>query len=500
MSSAISPAASSSASTSTSTSGAGAGSALITSTGIGSGLDISAIVSSLTNAYGAAQTNDLAAQQSTLTAQVSAYGTFSSALSTLQATLTTLENPSQLAGFNATVADKNIATATTTADAVAGQYSLQVQNLASAATLNSAAVGSADTVIGTGTLTIAVGGNSTAISIDSSDNTLGGIASAINSAANNPGVTASVITTTAGARLVLTGTATGAANAITVTQSGGDGGLAALTYDPAHGITNLTQSQAAQNASFSINGFAAASPSNVVSSAISGVTLNLLQASAINTPTTLTVSADTSAAQTSINTFVTALNGTISSIQSLTGYNASTQTAGALNGNATLESFQNQLQNVLNQVTSGGSSGIKSLTDLGIVAAADGSYVTNADTLSNALSSNLTSVGNLLGGPSGIATQLNNLINGYTQPGGLLDTINQGLTSSLNNVSQQQQALTAQLATYSATLTSEYNAMDTAIAQLKETQTYLTAEFNPSSSSSSSSSSNSSLGSGNLST
>ena len=42
--------------------------------------------------------------------------------------------------------------------------------------------------------------------------------------------------------------------------------------------------------------------------------------------------------------------------------------------------------------------------------------------------------------------------------------------------------------------------MDTAIAQLKQTQTYLTAEFNPNQATSSSSSSNNSLGSGNLST
>ncbi len=70
----------------------------------------------------------------------------------------------------------------------------------------------------------------------------------------------------------------------------------------------------------------------------------------------------------------------------------------------------------------------------------------------------------------------------------------------MSNVSQQQTALNAQLATYSATLTSEYNAMDTAVAPLKETQTYLTAEFNPNQRSSSSSSSSTSLGSGNLST
>ena len=97
MSSAIS---SSTTPSTTSSSGSGAGSAVITSTGIGSGLDISAIVTSLTNAYGAAQTNQLNSQQTSLNAQVSAYGTFSSALDTLQAALTTLEDPSQLAGFD----------------------------------------------------------------------------------------------------------------------------------------------------------------------------------------------------------------------------------------------------------------------------------------------------------------------------------------------------------------------------------------------------------------
>jgi flagellar hook-associated protein 2 len=477
----------------------GAASSLITSTGIGSGLDISAIVSSLTSAYGAAQTNELSAEQTSLNAQVSAFGTFSSALSTLQATLSSLETPSTLAGYDATVADKTIASASTDSDAVPGQYSLEVQNLATAATLTSAPVASGATVIGTGTLSVAVGGASTSISIDSSDDTLSGIATAINAAPNNPGVTASVITTTAGARLVLTGTVTGTANAITVTQSGGDGGLASLVYPPS-GTTGLTQNQAATDANYSINGYAATSASNVVSGAISGVTLDLLGASAADTPTTLTISADTSAASTSIGTFVTAVNGVLSAIQSLGGYNASTQTAGPLNGNATLESFQNQLENILGQVKSGNTSGVASLADLGITAdAGTGQLDTNSNTLSNALSANLTAAGNLLGGSNGIATQLNTLINQYAGPGGLLSSINQGLQSSLSNVSQQQTALQAELATYSATLTAQYNAMDAAVAALKETQTYLTAEFNPNQSSSSSSSS-SSLGSGSLST
>ena len=485
---------SSSIAASSATTGASPGaSALITSTGIGSGLDIGAIVSSLTTAYGAAQTTQLTNQQNTLDSQVSAYGTFTSALDTLKLALPALEDPKQLAGFAAAVADKSIASATTTSDAVAGQYSLLVNNLATPATLTSKPfVGGSSTVVGTGTLTIAVGGASTSINIDSTDNTLAGIASAINSADNNPGVTASIISTTAGARLIIAGTATGAANAITVSSSGGDGGLSSLT---------LTQTQAAQDASFSINGFAATSASNVVSNAITGVTVDLLQPSAANTPTTLSVSPDTSAAQSSISGFVTALNGVLSSIQTLTGYNPSTQVAGPLNGNATLESFQNQLQNILDQITSGGTGGVHSLADLGITANTDGSYSSDSTALGNALAASLSSVGTLLGGTNGIATQLSNLIDGYTKPGGLLDTINQGLQSSLSNVSKEQTALNAQLAAYSATLTAQYNAMDAAVAALKETQTYLNAEFNPSANAASGTSqSTSSLGSGNLST
>jgi flagellar hook-associated protein 2 len=469
MSSVIPPSSSSSAPSSAS--------ALITSTGIGSGLDIGAIVSSLTTAFGAAQTSQLTNQQNTLDSQVSAYGTFTAALDTLKLALPALEDPSQLAAFAATVADKNIASATTSSDAVAGTYSLQVNNLATVATATSAPL-SGSAAVGTGTLTIQVGGTSTAITIDSSNNTLAGIAAAINSAPN-AGVSASVITTTGGSRLVLTGTNTGAANQITVTPSGGDGGLASLA------LTTVP----AQDASYTINGFPATSGSNVVANAVSGVTLNLQQASAPGTSTTLTVSPDTTSAQTAIDKFVTAVNGVLSSIQTLTSYDPSTQTAGPLNGNATLEAFQNQLQNILGQFTNAGGS-IKSLTDLGITAGSDGTYTSNDTTLGNALSASLAAVGNLLGGTKGIATQISNLVDGYTKPGGLLDTINQGLQTSLTNVSKQQSALAAQLAAYSARLTAEYNAMDRAVALLKQTQTYLNAEFT--------SQQNTSLGSGNL--
>ncbi len=77
----------------------------------------------------------------------------------------------------------------------------------------------------------------------------------------------------------------------------------------------------------------------------------------------------------------------------------------------------------------------------------------------------------------------------------MLDTISNGLKSSLTDNAKQLAALNDRMKVYAATLTAEYNAMDTAVALLKQTQTYLTQQFNQGSLSSSTSS-NSSLGSG----
>src|ERR1700681_274029 len=92
-------------------------STVISSTGIGSGLDINSIVTSLTTAKAAPETNALNRSKTALTAEVSAFGTFNSALSTFQATLAALEDPTKLAGRTATLADTTIATATATSGA-----------------------------------------------------------------------------------------------------------------------------------------------------------------------------------------------------------------------------------------------------------------------------------------------------------------------------------------------------------------------------------------------
>jgi flagellar hook-associated protein 2 len=467
----------------------------VQSLGVGSGLDIASIVSQLTTAEGAAQTAQLTDRQTTLQAQVSAYGTFRSALEALQATLTPIENASQFAGRTAAVGDTSIATASATSSATPGQYSIQVLNLAAAANLVSKPLVSADTVVGTGTLTVSLGGPAMQITVDSTNNTLAGIAAAINAAPNNPGVNATVVTADDGVRLILNGTKTGAVNAITVTQAGGDGGLASIAYDPAHNVNGLIQAQAATNAKVSVNGFTASSASNQVSGVISGVTLNLLQPTAASTPTTLTVGYDQSTAKSNIDAFVSAYNALVVSVQSLSGYDATTKTAGTLLGNSTVTTLLSRLQSIFNQVVPNNTGAPQSLTDLGITTNVSGTLDSNADKITAALSTNLDAIGSLLGGTNGITKQIDSLLTQYTQAGGLLDTINTGLQSGLSDVTKQQTALTSRLATYSATLTAQFNAMDAAVAALKSTQNFINQAFaalnNTSGTSSSSSSSSS---------
>src|SRR5260370_41099863 len=92
-----------------------------------------------------------------LNAQVWAWGTLNSGVATFQATLTALQDPAQLAGRTATLGDSTIASATATSSAVTGQYSIAVQNLATAASFSSAPNSAgAPAGLGTGTLQISV--------------------------------------------------------------------------------------------------------------------------------------------------------------------------------------------------------------------------------------------------------------------------------------------------------------------------------------------------------
>lgn len=194
----------------------------ITFNGLVSGLDTSSIIQGL-----------LAVQQSQITAvqqQESSVTTQQTAFQQLEAQLLTLQNDvgqldaatnSVFDAQSATSSDTSVLSAAASSNAAPGVYNLQVNSLAQAQEIASQGYASPTSAISQGSLQLQIGdGATTTITVDSSDDTLQGLAGAINDA--NAGVTATVIddgSSTDPYRLLLTANKTGIENAVTVTNN-----------------------------------------------------------------------------------------------------------------------------------------------------------------------------------------------------------------------------------------------------------------------------------------
>jgi flagellar hook-associated protein 2 len=192
-----------------------------TISGIASGLDTNALVQDLT-ATDQAQITDLQNQVGTLSSQQSAFQTIQSDLATLQSDIANLAQ-GQNGVFdtqNVTSSNPALVTAAATSSAVPGTYSLTVNTLAAANEIASQGFASLTSPITQGSFEITSGSNSATIEINTTNDTLQGLANAIDGA--NVGVTASIVNDGSGTqayRLLLTANQTGTANAIQITNN-----------------------------------------------------------------------------------------------------------------------------------------------------------------------------------------------------------------------------------------------------------------------------------------
>jgi flagellar hook-associated protein 2 len=377
-------------------------------------IDVAGIVSSLMQVEQQPITT-LNNQISSYNAKISAIGSVQSALATFQTAAQGLNNLT-FNSFSATSSNTAAVAATASSIAKPGNYSLTIGQLAQAQNLVVAGQASATTAIGSGaatTLTFDFGtisggtlANGTytganfasngaatkSVTIDSSNNTLSGIRDAINAA--NVGVTASIINDGSASpyRLVLTSNATGVVNSMKISVSGDTTLSTLLSEDPA-GTQNLSQTSAAQNANFTVNGIAVSKASNNVGDVVSGVTLNLTGTSA--SLVTLSVAPNTSAVSTAINGFVTAYNTAVKAIQNQTSYDPTTKTAGTLQGDVSLSIIQSQMAAMLTTTAGSDPNGLTNLTQIGIGFQKDGTLAVDSTKLNAALSSNYQGVANL---------------------------------------------------------------------------------------------------------
>jgi flagellar hook-associated protein 2 len=446
----------------------------------GSVINVSSLVSQLVAATRAPKDSLIASQTQTVTTEISAVGTLKGALSAFQSALSSLDTPSTFNAQTASSSAPSIFTATAGSTAVGGTYSVTVSQLAQAQQLVSKPfVGDGSAVVGTGTLKLSLGGTSFNVTIGTANQTVAGIASAINSATGNPGVTATVITGTDGAHLVLSSTLTGAANTIQVAETDGGTALSALSYGTGN-TANYKQNSAAQDAQFSISGISHTSASNTVSDALGGITLSLLgttPATGTGSTATLKVATDTATIETNIGAFVTAYNTMVGSLSSLGSYDPTTSTAGPMLGDTLLSGVKNEIRTALYGVVNTGSSTYSSLASVGITTNTDGTLSLNGTRLQTALSSAPSAVSALFSSAGGVATKLNTQITNALASGGTIDSRSKTLIKQENTLTAQTADLNSQMTALTASLTQQYASLNTLLSSLQTTSAYLTQQF-----------------------
>jgi flagellar hook-associated protein 2 len=448
----------------------------IQASGVGSGLDINSLVSQLVSAENASRSAPILRRETTATTKISALGTLKGALGAFKGALTPLRNLDVFSARKATSADTERFTASASSAAAAGSYDVEVINLASAHRLASNPyLTGADTAIGYGSLAITVGEDSFNVDIAQDANTLEDIRDAINNAPDNTGVQATLLNGTEGTRLILTSRKTGVDHAITMTASGGDGGLAALDYDP-DGTTNLTEMDEAKDALVNISGFSVSSSTNVIDDAIEGVTINLLQAEE-GVETTLNISFDSASVTTRIQSFVTEYNNMQAAVARLGSYDAQSKTAGPLLGDSLLRSVEQDLRRGLTNPVTGLTSDFTTLASIGITTTATGTLELDSAKLTKALESDPDAVAHLFGSENGVAARLYAQVDARLASGSDLDSRNSSLKRDLEQIADDKEALALRMEQIEARYRRQFTALDSLLSQLQSTSSYLAQQL-----------------------
>ncbi|TCP88543.1 flagellar hook-associated protein 2 [Sphingomonas sp. PP-CE-1A-559] len=445
--------------------------ALLKGLSAGSGVDTGTLVTSLVSAQFAARTAALKTKSDTLTAQISGVGTLKSTMTGFSTALANLVKGGSLqtqpASSNGAILS---ATAQSGAKLSGLSSSITVTRLATGQVARTTTAVDAEdraTSLGTGALTLNIGGKDTVI--DVGDGSIDAIAAGIN--ASKTGVTASVVTdANGGAYLSVKGT-TGSANAFTLKGQKGDaldiGGSTA---------TKTSLVSTAQNAQLTVDGIAVERPGNTVSDLVTGVTLQLNGISTV--PVSLTSTPPTDALTQAVNDVVTTYNEVLKTITEQTD-----PITGNLRADPAAKSLLRSLQALVSKPLVGGAiAGLpRSLSEIGVATNTDGTLRVDSALLAKQLAANPDTIEAMFAPPGtnalGLSATLTALTTSATSTVTGLGASTVRYTAAEADVAKQQDKVTDQSAQLTTRLTQQYASMNSRVSAYKSTQTFLTNQI-----------------------
>jgi flagellar hook-associated protein 2 len=467
----------------------------------GSGLDVEAIVTALVDADIAPKTNSLDRRETGLKAELSAVGSLKSVLSDLDKSLTELGDGS---AFDLMSIDTPTSVdVLQTGSPSIGQYSIEVDSLASSQVLATAGFASSSTVVGSGTLSIAIGapsyaegatsgsytgftatsGKTATITLDSSNNTVSGIRDAVNTA--NIGITASLVVDGSETRLLFTADDTGAATAISITSS--DSSLAQITHGYSGGAfsSNLTEARSPADASFKLNGLSLTNASNNITGLVDGLDFTLKKTT--TGAESILIAKDVAGIEAKVKAFVDSYNNYQTTLSSLMDYQ---DEAGALSGDSTARRVQSAIRAQTTGVVNLSGNSFAALSDLGVTSDQYGQLTLKSSDFQAALSQSSDDLNTFFSGATttsglpdntdgtGLADLLKTSIDTYINSStGMLISRENRIDDAIDDIADDRLDVIARMESLEERYTKQFTAMDTLVGQLQGTSDFLTNQM-----------------------
>ncbi|PIE24689.1 MAG: hypothetical protein CSA62_02330 [Planctomycetota bacterium] len=448
--------------------------------GLASGLDTGAIIDALVKLE---RRPILALQERKVSfnRKKSLYKELGDKLEELQDKAKSLRLQGDLLGFKAKTNNDGFVSVSTSGNAVPGTYEIKVNSLAKAEVRTSSGHADKDvTGHGTGILWIEVGDNGPqSISLDSNNNTLEGIAAAIN-ANGDMDVSASVVDTGKASnpyKLVITSKVTGEKGNITFSASPSDTALTSFVDDLNN---NANRVVAAKNASIDYNGLTISRSSNSITDLIPGVTIDLIGEHGLKTndpsSTKITVSSDSEVTSKKIKEFVDAYNAVVDFAkaqnkvtQNQKAKEGEQQTkASPLLGDSALRTVTSVLRSIVGNSVDTGNESYELLSQIGISSDRDGKLTFSQSKFDEALADDPGAIKNLFAQPDkGIGNQIYKRIDEWTDSGeGLLTARIKGLETSTRDVDKQITRLEERVEAFELRVTNQYAQLETLMNKL----------------------------------
>lgn len=430
-----------------------------TAGGLASGLDTNSIVDKLVALESAPITKN-STYQAALTVQISTLGDLSSKIKALATSASTLANG---VAQSSVVTTPSGITAVAGTGALPGRYAITVNEVATTAKARSGQFDSASSTVAGGTLALHVKG--VAYNIDITANSdLSSAAKQIN--ASGAPVSASVISDGTKFYLSLANRDTGKPIGSAI-----DG---ALTVDSDPTGLGMHVTQNAVNASIMVDDLPVESQSNQITTAIPGVTLNVVAKQ--TTAADMVISSDSSRSKTNLQGFVDAYNGIMASLQqSLRPDPKSPPPAGATPDGTLVLGIERKLQSLLStQVVTNGAH--RTLADIGVKLQNDGTVKIDDATFNAAISGDSRGVDAIFSTTTtGIAALTKALSTTFTDPvDGQLISRQTSLKKNIKDLEAANQRLQTHVDNFKLQLQTQFSRMESLIASYNSIGTFLT--------------------------